>query len=78
MKTNADVVRKLIGSIQPAGDTNIDDERLENLKAMCELVDNLIAEINDVAFRNKNRSEYSVKKMADYASEFLISLKDVE
>ena len=40
--TNTDVVKKLIGKINPIGETNTDNERFENLKAMCELVNNLI------------------------------------
>lgn len=76
--TNTDIVKKLVGNIQPAGDTNIDHERFENLKAMCELADNLIAEINEVAHRNKNRQEYSVKQMAEYANGFLTDMKRID
>lgn len=76
--TNTEVVKKMIGNIQPAGDTNIDNERFENLKAMCELTDNLIAAINDVAYSNKHRGEYSIRQMAKYASDFLTDMKRIE
>lgn len=73
--TNTDIVKKLVGNIQPAGDTNIDNERFENLKAMCELADNLIAEINEVVYRNDTRNEYSVRQMVEYASGFLTDMR---
>ena len=69
--TNTDVVKKLVGNVQPYGATHIDDERFENLKAMCELVNDLVTEIDRVAYENKDRHEYSMKQMANYASNFL-------
>ena len=69
--TNTEVVKKLVGNVQPYGATHIDDERFENLKAMCELVNDLVTEIDRVAYENKDRHEYSMKQMADYASNFL-------
>ena len=72
--TNTDVVKKLIGKTQPYGDSNIDRERFENLKAMCELVGDLIEEIKDVA-REKDRYESSMKEMGLYAYKFLSQLE---
>lgn len=69
--TNTEIVKKLVGNIQPEGASHIDSERLENLKAMCELVNELVTEIDAVAYENRDRNEFSVKKMADYASDFL-------
>lgn len=69
--TNTDVVKKLIGKITPVGETNTDNERFENLKAMCELVDNLITDIDDMAYMNKDSREFSVKRASEYASNFL-------
>jgi|9_EtaG_2_1085328.scaffolds.fasta_scaffold10749_2 hypothetical protein len=71
--TNTDVVKKLVGKIQPEGATHIDTERFENLKAMCELVNDLVTEIDRVAYDNRYRHEYSMKKAGDYASNFLIN-----
>ena len=34
--TNFNVVEKLIGNIRPIGKTEVDEKRLENLKAMCQ------------------------------------------
>ena len=69
--TNTDVVKKLIGKINPIGETNTDNERFENLKAMCELVNNLIIDIDDMAYQNKDSRKYSVKRASEYASNFL-------
>ena len=66
-----DVVKKLVGNIQPYGASHIDEERFENLKTMCKLVNELVAEIDSVAYENKDRYEFSMKQMADYASNFL-------
>jgi len=77
--TNTDILRKLIGKINPIGETNTDDERFENLKAMCELVNNLIVDIDNMAYRNKDAKEFSVKRAADFASDFLtktLGIKD--
>lgn len=69
--THTEIVKKLIGNINPCGKTEIDKERLENLIEMCYLVDNLVCNIDAVAYNNKDSKEHSVKEMADYASNFL-------
>lgn len=69
--TNLEIVKRLIGPIRPVAETRADEERFENLKEMCDLVNKLVTEIDDVAYENKNRQEYSVKKSADYASNFI-------
>ncbi len=71
MMTNTDIVKKLIGKITPVGETNTDNERFENLKAMCELVNNLITDIDDMAYQNKDAIEFSAKRASEYASNFL-------
>lgn len=69
--THTEIVQKLIGSIHPAGDASIDEERLENLKAMCELVNNLITEIDDVSYRYRDSYALSEKRASDYANNYL-------
>lgn len=68
--TNTDVVKKLIGPIRPIGESHTDAQRMENLKAMCDLVDGLLDEINDVAQLRFNH-EHSVKEAAMHAQSFL-------
>ena len=65
-----DVVKKLVGEIEPIGETNTDNERFENLKNMTDLVDRLLSDIDSVAWRNKNRHEYSRSRAGKYADEF--------
>ena len=65
-----DVVKKLTGNINPIGETNIDNERFENLKNVCGLVDILLSEIDTVATGNKNQSEFSRKRAGEFASKF--------
>lgn len=66
-----DIVMKLVGNINPIGETNTDNDRFENLKNLCELVDDLVGKINDVSYKNKDSREFSVKRASDYANKFL-------
>lgn len=65
-----EIVRKLVGDIEPIGETNSDNFRFENLKVMTKLVNKLIADISYVA-ENKNRQEYSVQRAGEFADTFL-------
>ena len=65
-----DVVKKLIGEIEPIGDSSVDEKRFENLKAMTELVDKLLTDIDGVA-SYKYRHEYSLKRAGVFANNFL-------
>ena len=76
--THTEIVKKLVGNIQSIGETRTDEERLENLKAMCEVVNNLVTEIDRVAYENRNSHKYSVKQMADFANNFLTNIIGVE
>lgn len=71
-----EIVEKLVGNITPAGKSHIDTKRLENLKVMCNLVDELLYEINYVAISNEDRYESSMKEMGEYASKFIKQIKD--
>jgi len=77
--TNFDIVNKLVGKINPVGETNTDNERFENLKEMCKLVDNFIVEIDNVGYENRESNEFSVKRAGEFATNFLkvtIGIKD--
>lgn len=69
--TNHDVVKKLIGKISPTAESNTDAERFENLKAMCHLAEMLLMDIDEVRVRNIRDPHGSVKKIAEYANNFL-------
>lgn len=69
--TNTDIVKRLVGNINPIGETTTDNERYENLKAMCLLVNELVSEIDSVHYVNRDSKQYSVKRASDYAGEFI-------
>ena len=73
MKNLKEIVQKLVGSITPAGESHLDTQRLENLKMMCSLVEDLVYEINYVA-RDKDRYESSMAVMGKYADNFIKNL----
>lgn len=72
------IVTKLIGPIDPVGETNADNERFENLKAQCRLVKELIMRIQYVANSNKNKQEHSMKRAGDYADVFLTTTLGIQ
>jgi hypothetical protein len=78
MTDYTEIVKKLIGRIDPIGETNADEERYVNLGIMCELVNNLVRDINEVAFYNKNRQEYSLQRAGKYAEKFLSQTLGIE
>lgn len=69
--TNTEILRKLIGSITPTGDSGIDKERFENIKETCEVVSNLLRQIQLIGSIYGDSQEHSVKKITDYANEFI-------
>ena len=72
-----DVVVKLIGPVNPIGETRTDDERFANLKMMTSLVDALLTDIDSV-IPNKNRQEFSMKRAGKFADEFMTQIGIVE
>lgn len=68
-----EVVKKLIGPIQPVGSSNVDDKRFENLKAMTELVDKLLKDIDAVIY-HKYCVAYTMKRAGKHADEFFTKL----
>lgn len=77
-ETIVEVVKRLIGGIDPIGETNTDNKRFENLKVMTEVVDVLLTDIGWVAENNKDRGEYSRKRAGDFANKFYTKLGIVE
>jgi hypothetical protein len=69
-----EIVMKLVGPIDPVGETNADNKRLENLRALCDTVAELADKIDDVRFLNAVAFEYSRKEAAKLAEK---SLKDL-
>ena len=70
-----DVLRKLIGPIEPTGESNADRDRLDNLRILTEVVDRLLFDIAALE-RFKGRSEAGMKRIGAHASYFMQSVKD--
>lgn len=70
-----EIVLKLVGNINPAGDASRDGERFDNLVTLCDLVEDLVHKIKYVS-KSKSSYESSVSKAGIYADKFLKSLKE--
>ena len=70
-----DVITKLIGPIQPTGETFADAKRLRNLETTIDLIQRLIADIRHASVA-KCRTESSMKAIGEAAADFLEELKD--
>lgn len=67
-----EIVMKLNGSVLPTGCHSTDQERMKNLKNLCELTEELLTVIiNEVAYDNKECQEQSIKDMVDYANKWV-------
>ncbi|MFA7307603.1 MAG: hypothetical protein WC026_13125 [Hyphomicrobium sp.] len=69
--TNYIFIKKILGNINPVGESHVDTDRFENLKETTELVGMLLSDIRDVAHTNKTAYEHSRKKASEFASNFL-------
>jgi len=72
-----DVVMKLIGPVEPVGESHTDDRRFNNLKELCDLVEELVTEINRVC-PNRTCHEHSMKQAGEYAYRFLYERLGIE
>ena len=65
-----EVARKLIGATEPYGDSAIDRERTENLDKLIYVVEELLSDVEKVAY-NKDRHEGSMRMMGEKAHKAL-------
>ncbi len=64
-----DIVFKLVGSTIPLGDSSQDKERLNNLKTLCSLTEDLI---NHIDFLSQMKGQqHSVKESQIFARKFI-------
>jgi len=70
------IVQKLIGNIEPYGDTNIDEIRIKNLNEHIELTRSLILDLIEVA-KYKDRYEYSIKTLGTDAYKRLLEIREM-
>jgi len=69
-----DIVKRLTGPIVPIGDSDIDRERLKNLREIINLTDALLSEIDAIAIANKTRLEDSMNIAGKICDHFLTQL----
>lgn len=58
-----EILRKLLGEIEPYGDTNIDRKRYANIANYYEALSFIISKLKESA-KLKDRQEYSINKIA--------------
>jgi hypothetical protein len=73
-----EVVKKLIGEIDPIGETHTDDVRFGNLKIMTDLVDKLLTDIDSIGYNYKDNHQFSMKRASSFAQEFQDKMGIVE
>jgi hypothetical protein len=65
-----DIVMKLVGPVQPAGETRADETRLKNMKELTKLIDKLLFEVS-AAVPAADRPEASMKAIGIHAKKFM-------
>ncbi len=70
-----ELVLKLIGPVTAVGDHRIDRDRLENLKVLTGLVEDLMHEVS-LAAQTVDRPEASMQTIGKYAKDFLDSTQE--
>lgn len=65
-----DVVNKLVGNIEPIADASVDEERFENLKTYCSLINEMLMKVDNIACATKGSKLYSLKRVDDYLTNF--------
>lgn len=68
------VVKKLIGPIEPEGCSQVDSRRLENIKKMTALVDEILHELQEVRYY-KDKKEHSMMLIGRHADNFFRYMK---
>jgi hypothetical protein len=69
------LILSLVGDIEPVGETNFDNNALENLRTICLLTSSLLDKINDVR-RYQNNYQFSMKTAGECAERFMYEIKE--
>jgi len=65
-----EIVTRLVGPVNAVGETNADVTRYNNLVTLTDLIDHLLQDVR-VAAAAANRPEASMRKIGQYAHEFI-------
>lgn len=66
----SEILDKILGKIEPYGDTRIDEERYKNIVNYDEALDFILKRLKESA-KLKNRPEYSIQKIATECEDIL-------
>lgn len=66
-----DIVKKLIGEIEPVGAEHVDKGRFENLEAMIDLVEKLHHDLDTIVYKNKDFHQDSIKRSCARINKYL-------
>ena len=75
VETIIKIIDALNGSVKPIGETNADNKRFDSLKALEEIINCLLDDIQ-VLIPNRNSYEYSVKRAGNEAVEYLQEVRN--
>lgn len=70
------IINALNGGITPIGETNVDNQRYENLKTIEIIISYLLDDIQ-LLIPNINRYEYSMKRIGDEAVRYLQGIRAI-
>lgn len=73
--TYYEIIKRLIGPVNPVGDTYEDKKRFKNLRETAEIIDRLIFDVSSVT-HDKDHHIESIAKAGKFADRFLINLYD--
>ncbi len=71
-----ELIKMLVGNIEPYGDSSVDCLRLDNLKEHCDTSLRLIEDLIDTA-KYRDRPEQSIKIMGEHAYNVLVDIKEI-
>ncbi len=71
-----EIIMKLVGSIEPVGETHTDERRRKNLVCLIDTLYPVLRNIEDVARYNKDSHEASRKNIGELADSFLKNISD--
>ena len=69
-----EIVMKLVGPVQPVGESGTDGQRLKSIFELTNLVDRLLGELS-MAAQCADRHECSMRMIGEHARDFLAEVK---
>ena len=66
-----EVVSKLVGPIEPQGESRADVERLENMKKFIQVFEKMHQQIDNISYEYRDRNEHSMKLIGQLCSDHL-------